>query len=60
MRDVTRVKELPDEEQNISIHTSHAGCDTAVYTVMLWVVTFQSTHPMRDVTFLVRPADYRI
>ncbi|WP_210384539.1 hypothetical protein, partial [Lactobacillus sp. HMSC08B12] len=34
------------------IHASHAGCDMALVLQILSVLTFQSTHPMRDTTKL--------
>ena len=36
----------------ISIHASHAGCDIAQLFLGMFLIKFQSTHPMRDATFI--------
>ena len=40
------------QQAYISIHTSHAGCDRSSPTTRISSCSFQSTHPMRDVTFI--------
>ena len=37
---------------SISIHASHAGCDSHTIRIISNPITFQSTHPMRDATII--------
>ena len=38
------------DAMKISIHASHAGCDTTMTKLEKEIEKFQSTHPMRDAT----------
>ena len=35
----------------ISIHAAHAGCDVVFYPILLHLLRFQSTQPMRAATY---------
>ena len=50
MRDATQRYQTDDNPYSISIHASHAGCDTASCGKWQMKPEFQSTHPMRDAT----------
>ena len=41
------IREITDE---ISIHAPLTGCDGYLVTVLVLLVLFQSTHPLRDAT----------
>ena len=55
MRDATAMRNALIVNDDISIHASHAGCDTTAEPFRLTPEQFQSTHPMRDATELSSP-----
>ena len=50
MRDATNARAQWAFNALISIHASHAGCDTLLVMSVKNNMAFQSTHPMRDAT----------
>ena len=61
MRDATILFAVKDFASFISIHASHAGCDSQATEVIMAMIKFQSTHPMRDATELAGNCkNYRI
>ena len=51
MRGVTQYGVIMPERERISIHTPHAGSDYIKYSVLSKHTLFQSTLPMRGVTY---------